>query len=141
MQVKSAKDLTVYKRAYVRAIRIFELSRRFPAEERFALTNQVRRSSRSICLNLCEACASAAVAFANSAWQADRSGNRVFWDFIEEERNPVLRQYGPGFLAGPVDVVVGGGLHTLDDHFFCPITDGPFAGEDCRDVLEQAIGS
>ena len=55
MQIKSAKDLTVYKRAYELAMRIFELSKRLPAEERFALTNQIRRSSRSICLNLREA--------------------------------------------------------------------------------------
>ena len=55
MQIRSAKDVTVYKRAYELAMRIFELSKRFPAEERFALTNQIRRSSRSICLNLREA--------------------------------------------------------------------------------------
>jgi four helix bundle protein len=36
-------------------MRIFELTKRFPAEERFALTSQIRRSSRSICLNLREA--------------------------------------------------------------------------------------
>ena len=34
---------------------VFELSKRFPAEERFALTGQIRRSSRSVCLNLREA--------------------------------------------------------------------------------------
>jgi four helix bundle protein len=34
---------------------IFELSKRFPAEEKYALTSQIRRSSRSICLNLREA--------------------------------------------------------------------------------------
>ncbi len=55
MQINSAKDLTVYKRAYELAMRIFELSKRLPAEERFALTSQIRRSSRSICLNLREA--------------------------------------------------------------------------------------
>ena len=36
-------------------MRVFELSKNFPAEERFALTSQIRRSSRSICLNLREA--------------------------------------------------------------------------------------
>lgn len=55
MQIRSAKDLTVYRRACELAMRVFELSKRFPAEARFALTNQVRRSSRSICLNLREA--------------------------------------------------------------------------------------
>jgi four helix bundle protein len=55
MAVQSVKQLTVYKKAYQNAMRIFELSRRFPADERFALTSQVRRSSRSVCLNLREA--------------------------------------------------------------------------------------
>ena len=36
-------------------MRIFEISKRFPSEERFALTSQIRRSSRSICMNLREA--------------------------------------------------------------------------------------
>jgi four helix bundle protein len=55
MQINSAKDLVVYQRAYELATRIFELSKQFPVEERFALTSQIRRSSRSVCLNLREA--------------------------------------------------------------------------------------
>src|SRR5712692_3864590 len=55
MQINSAKDLEVYKRAYELAMDIFEVSKRFPPEERFALTSQIRRSSRSVCLNLREA--------------------------------------------------------------------------------------
>src|SRR5439155_4002918 len=55
MQIDSPKDLNVYKKAYVLAMEIFELSKCFPVEERFALTSQIRRSSRSICLNLGEA--------------------------------------------------------------------------------------
>jgi four helix bundle protein len=55
MLINSAKDLTVYKTAYELAMRIFELSKKFPPEERFALTGQIRRSSRSVCLNLREA--------------------------------------------------------------------------------------
>src|SRR5213083_2551175 len=55
MQINSAKDLTVYVKAYELAMRIFELSKKFPPEERFALTGQIRRSSRSVCLNLREA--------------------------------------------------------------------------------------
>ncbi|MGE5213638.1 MAG: four helix bundle protein [Nitrospirota bacterium] len=54
-RVNSAKDLDVYKLAYELAMAIFEFSKRFPAEERFALTTQIRRSSRSVCLNLREA--------------------------------------------------------------------------------------
>jgi four helix bundle protein len=55
MQINSAKDLKVYKAAYVLAMRVFELSKKFPAEERFALTGQIGRSSRSVCLNWREA--------------------------------------------------------------------------------------
>lgn len=54
-RIESAKDLNVYKLAYKLAMEIFELTKKFPAEEKFALTSQIRRSSRSICLNLREA--------------------------------------------------------------------------------------
>src|SRR6266404_2835129 len=55
MQINSPKNLNVYKKAYTLAMKVFELSKRFPDQERFALTSQIRRSSRSICLNLREA--------------------------------------------------------------------------------------
>jgi four helix bundle protein len=55
MQIKSAKDLKVYQKGYQLAMQVFEISRTFPEAERFALTSQIRRSSRSICLNLREA--------------------------------------------------------------------------------------
>ena len=55
MRITSAKELTVYKKAYQLAMRAFEISKRFPAEERYALTGQTRRSSRSVCMNLREA--------------------------------------------------------------------------------------
>lgn len=49
------KDLVSYQKAYKLAMRIFEISKTFPMEERFSLTNQIRRSSRSVCANLAEA--------------------------------------------------------------------------------------
>ncbi|HEX9272130.1 MAG TPA: four helix bundle protein [Candidatus Binatia bacterium] len=55
MQIKSAKDLIVYQKAYALAMEIFEVSKDFPAEERYSLTDQIRRSSRSVCTNLREA--------------------------------------------------------------------------------------
>jgi len=54
-RINSVKDLAVYKTAYELAMKIFKLSKRFPTEEKFALTSQIRRSSRSVCLNLREA--------------------------------------------------------------------------------------
>ena len=55
MGVRSAKELEVYKASYALAMRIFKVSAGFPPEERWALTGQVRRSSRSVSLNLREA--------------------------------------------------------------------------------------
>jgi four helix bundle protein len=55
MQINSAKDLKVCQKGYELAMSVFKLSKDFPAEEKYALTSQIRRSSRSICLNLREA--------------------------------------------------------------------------------------
>ena len=55
MEIKSAKDLRVYQKAYALAMQIYELSKFWPAEERYSLTDQIRRSSRSVCANLREA--------------------------------------------------------------------------------------
>lgn len=49
------RDLEVYQLAFDAAMRVFELSKRFPIEERYSLTDQIRRSSRSVCANLGEA--------------------------------------------------------------------------------------
>ncbi len=53
--IQSAKELVVYQKAYQLAMQVFEATKRFPPEERFALVSQIRRSSRSVCLNLREA--------------------------------------------------------------------------------------
>jgi four helix bundle protein len=53
--VRRHEDLEVYQVAFEAAMQIFELSRKFPVEERYSLTDQIRRSSRSICANLAEA--------------------------------------------------------------------------------------
>jgi len=55
MQIKSAKDLIVHQKAYALAMEIFEASKNFPAEEKYSLIDQIRRSSRSVCTNLREA--------------------------------------------------------------------------------------
>ena len=49
------RDLEVYQKAFDAAMRIFELSKAFPKEETYSLTDQIRRSSRSVCANLSEA--------------------------------------------------------------------------------------
>ncbi|MGB3175571.1 MAG: four helix bundle protein, partial [Saprospiraceae bacterium] len=55
MAAKSVKDTKVYKLAFTQAMEIFELSKKFPKEETYSLTDQIRRSSRSVCINLLEA--------------------------------------------------------------------------------------
>ena len=55
IRIESAKDLRVYKLGYELAMEVFELSKTFPSEEKYALVSQIRRSSRSVCLNLREA--------------------------------------------------------------------------------------
>jgi four helix bundle protein len=49
------KESTVYKKAFSLAMEIFEISKSFPQEEKYSLTDQIRRSSRSVCANLAEA--------------------------------------------------------------------------------------
>ena len=48
------KDLRVYQLAYQLAMRIFHESKRFPPEERYSLTDQIRRASRSVSANIAE---------------------------------------------------------------------------------------
>ncbi len=55
MRVADYKELRVYRLAFDSAMEIFELGRHWPAEERYSLTDQVRRSSRSVCANIAEA--------------------------------------------------------------------------------------
>jgi four helix bundle protein len=54
MPIKSFLDLEVYQLAHKFAMKVFEITRTFPNEERFALTDQLRRSSRSIAGNTAE---------------------------------------------------------------------------------------
>ena len=54
-RIASYKDLRVFNEAFDLAMEIFLLTRKFPVEERYSLSDQVKRSSRSVCLNLGEA--------------------------------------------------------------------------------------
>jgi four helix bundle protein len=53
-RIKSVRDLEVYRLAFDAAMEIYEISKRFPKEETYSLTDQIRRSSRSVCTNLSE---------------------------------------------------------------------------------------
>ena len=53
--VPKFKELTVYKKAFKLAMEIFEVSKKFPIEEKYSLTSLVRKSSRSVCSSIAEA--------------------------------------------------------------------------------------
>ncbi len=53
--IKTHRDLRVYKLAFATAQRVFQISKTFPQIERYSLTDQIRRSSRSVCANIAEA--------------------------------------------------------------------------------------
>lgn len=54
MNSQGHKDLIVYKKAYAAAMEIFKETKNFPKEETYSLTDQIRRSSRSVCANIAE---------------------------------------------------------------------------------------
>jgi four helix bundle protein len=54
-RIRTHKELEVYQMAFAAAMRIFELSKNFPKEEKYSLTDQIRRASRSVCSNIAEA--------------------------------------------------------------------------------------
>jgi four helix bundle protein len=54
-KITSHRELEVYRRTFDTAMQIFEVSKKFPREETYSLTDQIRRSSRSVCANLAEA--------------------------------------------------------------------------------------
>ncbi len=54
MKIRSHRDLDVYKLAFEAAMEIFEMTKDFPKDEMYSLTDQIRRSSRSVCANIAE---------------------------------------------------------------------------------------
>src|SRR5687768_537594 len=53
--IRSYRELRVYQNAFKAAMRIFELTKSFPAEEKYSMVDQMRRSSRTVCSNMAEA--------------------------------------------------------------------------------------
>lgn len=53
-RINSVRELDVYKIAFEAAMEIYKISKGFPADEKYSLTDQIRRSSRSVCANLSE---------------------------------------------------------------------------------------
>lgn len=80
-----------------------------------------------------------AVDSAWTSWKADKADNAIFWEFIQDERNQVLKQYKLGFFEGDAYFKTGDEVIPLGYCQFPQITSGVFSGQDCRDVLERAI--
>lgn len=53
--IRHFRELVVYRRAFNAAMKIFQMTKAFPSDEKFSLVDQIRRSSRSVCSNLAEA--------------------------------------------------------------------------------------
>jgi four helix bundle protein len=53
--IRHFRDLEVYQNALTTGLRAYQLSKKFPPEEKYSLTDQIRRSSRSVCANIAEA--------------------------------------------------------------------------------------
>lgn len=55
IKINNHKELNVYQNAMEAAMEIFELTKKFPTEEKYSMIDQIRRSSRSVCANIAEA--------------------------------------------------------------------------------------
>jgi len=119
------RDLEVYRRAFEAAMRIFELSKTFPKEETYSLTDQIRRSSRAVCANLAEAWRKRRYekAFVSKLSDAEsEAGETQVWlEFAvkcsylpREEANEIYRSYDAilrtliGMITHPETWVIGG---------------------------------
>ncbi|MFH1231211.1 MAG: four helix bundle protein [Planctomycetota bacterium] len=87
MVAKDLCGLRVYQLAFESAMKIFELTKKFPVEERYSLTDQIRRSSRSVCANIAEAWRKrryqAAFVLKLSDADAEATETQVWLDFAE----------------------------------------------------------
>jgi four helix bundle protein len=121
-QTDSFRDLRVYQAARQGAFAIFELSQRFPREEQFSLTDQIRRSSRAVGAMLAEAWALRAypAAFVDKLWRglAEAKETQAWLDtaldcrYISEEEHQQLDRTWDG---------IGGMLFKMIEHHetFC----------------------
>jgi four helix bundle protein len=100
--IQNHEELDVYRLAMAGAMEIFEVSKKFPKEERYSLTDQIRRSSRSVCANLAEAWRKRQYEAAFVAKLSDseaEAAETLTWldfavrcDYLESEKGADLRQ-------------------------------------------------
>lgn len=101
---KGYRELKVYQLAYKLAMEIFELTKTFPKEETYSLTDQIRRSSRSVCTNIGEGYRKRIYPKHFSSKMTDADGEcsetQIWLDFsrdcnyiTEEIRNKLFEEY------------------------------------------------
>jgi four helix bundle protein len=92
--IKSAEELEVYQLAYAVAMEIFEETKNFNRDEKFSLTDQIRRSSRAVCANLREAWAKRRYPahFVSKLTDADAE--------LQESQHWIETAYASGYLSG-----------------------------------------
>ncbi len=56
MQIRNFQDLAIWQRSHQLTLKVYKLTKHLPEDERYGITNQVRRSSVSICANISEGC-------------------------------------------------------------------------------------
>lgn len=77
--------------------------------------------------------------------KADRTAHPLFWEFIENERNRMVKEYRPNYERGEHMLIVPDESaedwvsEIVGPDLYSPIGSGPFAGEDARDMLREAI--
>lgn len=87
-RIQTHRELRVYQNAFGVACSVYDLSKQFPTDERYSLTDQIRRSSRSVCANIAEAWRkrryeAAFIAKLNDA-ESEAAETQVWIEFIEQ---------------------------------------------------------
>jgi four helix bundle protein len=104
--IRRHTDLEVYRRAFAAAMRIFELTKNFPKEERYSLTDQIRRSSRSVCTNIGEAWRKRRYQAAWISKLSDSEGEAAIWLQFSVECGYLSRETGAE-LYTEYDAILG----------------------------------
>ena len=111
--IKTHRDLDVYQMAFGSAMQIFELTKRFPKEETYSLTDQIRCSSRSVCSNIAE------------AWRKRRYEAAFVSKLNDSEAEAAETQVWLEFSVkcNYLDAAVGRELYTTYDHVLGKLVD------------------
>jgi len=104
--IRHFRQLEVYQLAMETAMRIFEVSKLFPAEEKYSLTDQIRRSSRSVCANIAE------------GWRKRRYPNAFVSKLSDADAEAAETQVWLefGVKCGYLDKTLGNELDNAYDH-------------------------